>query len=193
MQLASLLGFVALARAVARDACTPTTPEPTTPAQTTPAPVSICQTLVDGKKIYLAQMVGSTKNYLGYCVGCKLDAYSYKLPARVNKWWHPITISTIPGGSLGLQMDTGRFYSRCENCGNAANQVVQRYTKWQASVSTHWTCEDVSETHIRLKDFKGEYMTRREYFRPLDGHIVYSSSLNATDDGQLWTVDLTAP
>ncbi|EQC26891.1 hypothetical protein SDRG_15314 [Saprolegnia diclina VS20] len=209
-----LLGLAVLA--IHRDACThaptpapttpapttsepttpaPTTSEPTTPAPTTAAPFSLCKTLVDGKKVYLAQMVGDAKKYLGYtyCANCPANAYAYKSIARVNKWWHPITVATIPNGSLGLKMDNGRFYSRCETCGNAANNVVQRYTNWQASTSTHWTCQDVSETQLRLQDFKGEYMTRREFFGSIDGHFVYSSPLNATDDGQLWTVALTAP
>ncbi|KDO18423.1 hypothetical protein SPRG_15590 [Saprolegnia parasitica CBS 223.65] len=195
MQLAyALLGCMAsaIASVTATNACgdmpTPTTPAPTTPAPSTPAPFSLCKTLTDGKVIYLKADNGRG---LGYCGGCQVGGYPY--PARTGEWAQPVHIRIVPGGKMALQSEYGsQYWSRCADCNpsNKPNQVVLRYTSFDASNTTHWFCEDVSETQVRFKDVDGSYLTRDAESPPaLYGNLITSLPWNAAaPEPQKWTV-----
>nr|AIG55976.1 secreted protein [Achlya hypogyna] len=165
---------------------TPTpTPTPTVTPTPTPSstPFSLCRTLTTGKKLYLQ---ADNEYFFGYCQGCNIPGYS--LPTRVNKWAHPVTITTVATGRIAMQAETGRFLGRCEDCGpdtNSPDQIVQR--GWSMDDATMWECEDVSDTVIALKDNKGKYMTHGAPQAGLDGDLVVSKPRDGSN-AQHWTV-----
>ncbi|KDO18424.1 hypothetical protein SPRG_15591 [Saprolegnia parasitica CBS 223.65] len=160
---------------------TPTSPEPTTPAPTspepttptpptpTPTPFSLCKNLTEGMVVYL---IADNGKGLGYCNGCSVAGY--KIPARTGKWAQNVNVRRVPSGEIALYNQNQKLYwSRCVDCDakNKPNQVVLRHKTWQESTATRWTCEDVSDTHIRFKD--------------IEGNVAWNATAPAP---QLWTV-----
>ncbi|EQC30154.1 hypothetical protein SDRG_12212 [Saprolegnia diclina VS20] len=127
---------------------------------------------------------------LGYCNGCSVPGY--KVPARTGKWAQNVKVRRLPGGEICSTVQPEPkvvLEPLCQLRSEKQAQLDLRHKTWQSSNATRWSCEDVSETHIRLKDMEGKYLTRGAERTSLDGNLIMSLAWNATASApQLWTV-----